>query len=76
MSGLASSASNSSRTRFSKAIAQSYGSTVCLPHAYGVEFVDEVSAPDDQNPHLAEGRYALADLVVERRRLRLVDAKL
>jgi hypothetical protein len=30
---LVSSAINSSRTRFSNAIAQSYGSTVSLPHA-------------------------------------------
>jgi len=42
----------------------------------GVEIADEIAAPHNEDALLAQGRKLLADLVVERRRLRLVDAKL
>ena len=65
----------SSRIRFSNAMTQSYGSTVYCP-CMGMEVVHGVSAPDNENSLLTQGRYAPADLVVKGRRLRLVDAKL
>ncbi len=41
-----------------------------------MEVVHEVATSDNENTLLAQRRYAIADLVVERRRLRLVDAEL
>jgi len=41
-----------------------------------MEVVDEVAAPHDEHSFLAQGRYTLPDLVVERGRLPFVDAKL
>jgi len=41
-----------------------------------MEVVHEVTVPHNEEAILAKGRYAPADLVMERGRLRLVDAKL
>jgi hypothetical protein len=56
---------------------------VCLPQrlervlapCVGMQVVHEVAATHNQDSLLAQRRYALADLVVERRRLRPVDVE-
>jgi hypothetical protein len=41
-----------------------------------MKIVYEIAAPDDKDAFLPQARQPLADLEMERRRLRLVDAEL